>query len=606
MRKDYNLEKRKYVIGGFVVVLVCIYIVRLFMLQIMDDSYKDKSDGNAYVHKIIYPSRGLIFDRKGKLIVFNQPSYDVTVILKDVQPFDTVDFCNTLQITRQEFDERMEKVKETKRFYSEQVFLAHINQEDYGRIQEKLYRFPGFSLVQRIMRDYTQPVGAGFLGDIREVNAKEVETDDYYNPGDYIGDMGLEKEYESYLRGVKGEEILIRDHVGRIKGHYDEGRHDIKPQAGHNLTLGIDIELQAYGEQLMKGKRGAIVAIEPATGEILALVTSPTYDPRLLVGKDRGKNYAALFRDPEKPTYNRAIQAAYPPGSTFKPSQGLILQQEGIITTSTMYPCTGGYVVKGLRVGCHGHAAPLNLKPALTTSCNAFFCWGLNHMLNNKKYGGTEKAFEVWKNHLVKMGYGKKLGIDLPFEGRGFLPNSKYYNEHIRGKWNANSIISVAIGQGEILATPLQIANLCALIANRGYFYTPHMVKRIEGVGVLKRFTTKRIPSIDAKYYQEVVAGMRGAVLSGTCRKANLEGIEVCGKTGTAQNPHGRDHSAFMGFAPMNNPKIAIAVYVENGGFGAEFGVPIGSLMMEKYLTGEVKRKDMESNMMNSRIAKQK
>ena len=602
MRKDYNLEKRKYVIGGFIVVLVCIYVVRLFMLQIMDDSYKDKSDGNAYVHKMIYPSRGLIFDRNGKLIVFNQPSYDLTVILKDVQPFDTVDFCNTLQITRQEFDERLEKVRETKNFYREQVFLAHIDQMDYGRIQEKLYRFPGFSIVQRIVRDYTLPVAANILGDIREVNAKEVEKDDYYNPGDYIGDMGLEKEYEKYLRGVKGEEILIRDHVGRIKGHYDNGKHDIKPQAGHNLKLGIDLDLQEYGEKLMQGKRGAIVAIEPATGEILALVTSPTYNPKLLVGKDRGKNYAQLFRDNDKPTFNRAIQAAYPPGSTFKPSQGLILQQEGIITASTMYPCHPGFVIRGMRVGCHGHASPLNLRPALTTSCNAFFCWGLRNMLNNRKYGSIANAFDVWKNHLVSMGYGKKLGVDLPFESRGFLPNSKYYNEHIKGGWNANTIISVSIGQGEILATPLQIANLCALIANRGYFYTPHLVKRIEGVGVLKRFATKRIPTIDPKYYTEVVAGMRGAVIGGTCRRANIEGIEVCGKTGTAQNPHGRDHSAFMGFAPMNNPKIAVAVYVENGGFGAEYGVPIGSLMIEKYLKGEVKRTEMENQMMNSRI----
>lgn len=610
MRKDYNLEKRKYVIGGFLIVIVLIYILKLFELQVCDGKYKENADSNAFLRKTLYPSRGLMYDRNGELIVYNQPAYDVVMIPRDVQPFDTADFCSTLQISREVFDQRMADLKNPRKnpnysSYTQQTFMTHLSAQDYGRLQEKLYRFPGFYIQKRILRQYNHIAAANVLGNIREVNAREIENDTYYRPGDYTGDLGIEKSYESYLRGQKGVEILIRDAYGKIKGKYDNGNQDIAPISGKDLKLSLDIKLQEYGEQLMKNKVGAIVAIEPSTGEILALVSSPSYDPTLLIGRARGKNYKRLFNDTRrKPLFDRAIMAAYPPGSTFKPTQALILRQEGIVSLSTMYPCYHGFICGRLKVGCHGHASPISLKPALQTSCNAYFCWGFKHMLDrHSKYGTTANAFEIWKKHLVSMGYGYKLGVDLPGESRGFIPNSAFYNKaYGEGHWVANTIISVSIGQGEVLATPLQIANLCATIANRGYYITPHVVKEIVGVGLPHRLHEKHHTTIDKKYYSDVVEGMRMAVTGGTCRQAAFSDVEVCGKTGTAQNPHGKDHSAFMGFAPMNNPKIAICVYVENAGFGATFGVPIGSLMMEKYLKGEISpaRKHIETRMMEA------
>ena len=582
-----------------------IYIVRLFNLQVCDSTYKENADSNAFMKKTIYPSRGYIYDRNGRLVVFNQPAYDVVMIPRDVLPFDTIDFCKTLRITREEFDKRIADLKDPRKnpnysSYSQQTFMSQLSAQDYGRLQEKLYRFPGFFIQRRILRQYNYHNAANILGNIREVNQNDIDNDDYYRPGDYTGDLGVEKSYEKELRGRKGVEILIRDAYGKIKGSYDNGRHDISPIAGKDLTLSIDIELQKYGEELMQNKIGAIVAIEPSTGEILALVSSPTYDPSILVGRERGKHYRELVNDRFKPLFDRSIMAAYPPGSTFKPSQGLILRQEGIVTLNTLYPCYHGYISGRLKVGCHGHPSPIALKPAIQTSCNAYFCWGLKNMIDRKsKYGSTSKAFEVWKNHLVSMGYGYRLGIDLPSESRGFIPNSKFYDKvYGEGHWKANTIISIAIGQGEVLATPLQIANLCATIANRGYFYTPHVVKAVKGGKIDDIYREKHVPTVSSNYYDEVAEGMRMAVTGGTCRRAEFsDSIKVCGKTGTAQNPHGRDHSAFMGFAPMDNPKIAIAVYVENAGFGATYGVPIGSLMIEKYLTGTVKRLDLEQSM---------
>ena len=605
MRKDYKLEKRKYVIGGFVVVLVIIFIVRLFELQVADSRYKENADSNAFLRKTVYPSRGIIYDRNGELIVYNQPAYDVMMIPRDVQPFDTIDFCNTLQITREEFDQRMKDLRANRGYssYSQQTFMSHLSAKDYGRLQEKLYRYPGFFIQKRILRQYNHIAGANILGNIREVNSRDIEKDDYYRPGDYTGDLGIEKSYEQQLRGVKGMEILIRDAYGKIQGRYDDGRQDVKAISGKNLKLGIDIELQKYGEQLMQNKIGAIVAIEPSTGEILAMVSSPTYDPTTLIGRERGKNYRELVRNPYKPLYDRSLMAAYPPGSTFKPTQGLIFEQEGIVNTETSFPCYHGYI-NGVRVGCHGHESPITLKPAIRTSRNAYFCWGLKSMIDRRsKYGTPARAFEIWKNHLVSMGYGYKLGIDLPGESRGFIPNSAFYSKiYGEGRWSANTIISIAIGQGEILATPLQIANLCATIANRGYYIIPHVVKEVEGDTIASIYKEKHYPTIDRKYYDDIVEGMRMAVVGGTCRNAQFGDVEVCGKTGTAQNPHGRDHSAFMGFAPKDNPKIAICVYVENAGFGATYGVPIGGLMMEKYLTGEIspQRKYLEQRMFES------
>ncbi len=596
MRKDYRLEKRKYIIGGLIIVIVAIYIVRLFNLQVMENDYKQFADSNAFMRKTLYPSRGMMHDRNDKLVVYNQPAYDVMMIPKNVQEFDTLDFCSALNITKEQFVKRVRDMKDKRlnpgySSYTPQRLITHISAQDYGRLQEKLYRFPGFFIQQRILRQYMYSTAANVLGNIREVSQRDVERDPYYSAGDYCGDLGVEKSYEEYLRGEKGVEILIRDAYGRIQGKYDDGAHDVAPVSGRDIKLSIDIDLQMYGEKLMQNKIGAIVAIEPATGEILAMVSSPTYDPKLLVGRERGKNYNELVNDFYKPLFDRALMGAYPPGSTFKPSQGLILRQEDIITLTTAYPCYHGFINGGLKVGCHGHGSPIALKPALQTSCNAFFCWGLKAMLDGKraKYGSAAEAFEVWKHHLVSLGYGYKLGVDLPGESRGFIPNAKFYNKiYGENRWSANTIISISIGQGEILATPLQIANLCAAIANRGWFVIPHVVKEIQDTVLPAEFRDKRYPTIDRQHFEDVAEGMRMAVTGGTCRLANLKDIEVCGKTGTAQNPHGKDHSAFIGFAPYHDPKIAICVYVENAGFGATYGVPIGSLMIEKYLTDTI------------------
>ena len=592
------------------VVLTVIYIIRLFELQVAESKYKENADSNAFLRKTIYPSRGQIFDRKGRLVVYNQPAYDVVVIPREIKDrFDSTEFCNTLQISIEDLRQRFDDMRNPRKnpgysSYTQQALITHLSAQDYGRLQEKLYRFPGVFIQKRILRQYGYESAANVLGNIREVNANDIKKDDYYRPGDYTGDLGIEKSYEHFLRGFKGQEILIRDANGRIKGKYENGARDIAPIAGKDLHLSIDIELQEYGERLMQGKIGAIVAIEPATGEILALVSSPTYNPKELIGRNRGKAYRELINNPYEPLFDRAIMAAYPPGSTFKPTQGLIFRQEGIVDLGTAYPCHGGYVNAGLRVGCHGHESPITLKPAIRTSCNAYFCWGLKNMLDRRsKYGSTSKAFEIWKNYMVEQGYGYKLGIDLPGESRGFIPNSKFYSK-IYGddRWSANTIISIAIGQGEILATPLQIANLAATIANRGYYYTPHVVKQIQDTILPSEFTTRHTPHIAKQYYDEVAEGMRMAVTGGTCRRAQFGDYEVCGKTGTAQNPHGRDHSAFMGFVPLENPKIAICVYVENAGFGATFGVPIGSLMMEKYMNGEIapERKHIEEQMLST------
>ena len=611
MGKDYKLEKRKYIIGGFVVLVSLIYAIRLFDLQINDSKYKQSADSNAFLKKTIYPSRGLMYDRNGELVVYNQPAYDVMMIPRDVQNFDTVDFCETLNITREELRRRFEIMRDKRSnpgysAYTPQRLIAQLSSQDYGRLQEKLYRFPGVFIQKRILRQYNYATAANVLGNIREVNATDIKNDDYYTAGDYTGDLGVERSYEPYLRGVKGTEILIRAANGRIQGRYENGAHDIAPISGRDLKLSLDIKLQQSAESLMVGKRGAVVAIEPATGEVLCLVSSPSYDPRLLVGRQRGENYRKLVNDESWPLFDRSIMGAYPPGSTFKPSQGLIFLQEGIITPATTFPCYHGYISGGLRVGCHSHGSPLPLKPAIQTSCNAYFCWGFKYMIDKRsKYGSPDKAFEIWKNHLVSMGYGYRLGIDMPHEGRGFLPNAKFYDKFYgQGHWSANTIISVSIGQGEVNATPLQIANLSATIANRGWFITPHVVKEIQDTVMPAELLKKRVPTVQARWYNEVAEGMRMAVIGGTCRRAAIKDIEVAGKTGTAQNPHGKDHSAFMGFAPYSAPKIAVAVYVENGGWGATFGVPIGSLVMEKYLTGHIapERKGLETQMLTTTL----
>ncbi len=592
MRK-HRYEYRKYTIGGIALIIVLCYIVRLAFLQLSDGEYKTKADSNAFLNNVIFPTRGVIYDRNGELLVFNQPAYDIMVVMREVEDLDTLDFCQTINISKEEFDTRMATIKDRNKnpgysTYTQQLFISQIPAQEYSILQEKLFRYRGFYVRERTIRRYATDHCAHVLGDVAEVSPKDVERDSYYEPGDYIGKQGVERSYETELRGVKGVEILLRDARGRIQGHYQNGEHDRRPIPGKDLTLSIDAKLQALGERLMEGKMGAIVAIEPSTGEVLCMVSSPSYDPHRMEGKQRGKQMMEMQRDPMKPMLNRALSGTYPPGSTFKTSQGLTFLQEGIITPSTPFPCAHGFRFGRLKLGCHSHGSPLPLEPAIATSCNAYFCWGLYHMLGNRKqYRTTQEAMTTWKDYMVSMGFGYRLGIDLPGEARGMIPNAEYYDRRLGKSWSALTVISISIGQGEVTLTPLQIANLGATIANRGYYITPHIVKHIQDGDIADSLKTKHYTKVDKQNYEYIVSGMRRAVTGGTCRAANSLQYEVCGKTGTAQN-RGHDHSVFMGFAPMDSPKIAIAVYVENGGFGATYGVPIGALMMEQYINGHL------------------
>ena len=591
---DYNLEKRRFVIGGVAIVIVVTYLIRLFTLQIMSDDYKKNADSNAFLKQIEYPSRGAIYDRNGKLMVYNQPAYDIMIVVNEARGrLDTTEFCRTLNITRDDFIRRMDAIKDRNRNpgysrFTQQLFMSQLSDKDFSIFQERLFRFPGIYVQKRSIRQYQYPYAAHVLGDVAEVSQADIETDDYYQPGDYIGKLGVEKKYERELRGEKGVQILLRDAHGRIQGSYQNGALDRRPVAGRNLTLGIDVNLQSLGEYLMANKKGSIVALDPATGEVLCMVSSPTYDPRMMIGRQRSKNHALLAANEQKPLLNRSIMGQYPPGSTFKTSQALTFLSEGIVTTGTAFPCSHGFYHRGLHVGCHGHASPIPVVGALSTSCNAYFCWGLYYMIGNrKKYDSVQDAMNTWRDYMVSMGFGYKLGIDLPGEKRGLIPNANFYDKAYKGSWNGLTIISISIGQGEVNLTPLQIANLCATIANRGYYYVPHVVKAIQGQPLDTLYTRRHYTMAKSWAYDKVVEGMRSAVERGTCRSANNPQYAVCGKTGTAQN-RGQDHSVFMGFAPMDKPKIAIAVYVENGGFGADFGVPIGALMMEQYINGKL------------------
>ena len=590
----HDLDYRKYVIGGIAVVIVIVYTVRLFVLQIMSDDYRKSADSNAFLKKIEYPSRGVISDRNGELLVYNQPAYDIMVVMNEAKDrLDTLEFCQALGISKAYFIKRMNDIKDRNKNpgysrFTQQLFMAQLSNQDFSVFREKLFRFPGFYIQQRSIRQYQYPYAAHVLGDVAEVSESDIENDDYYQAGDFIGKLGIERYYEKQLRGEKGVQILLRDAHGRIKGKYQNGMYDSRPVAGKDLTLSLDIKLQALGERLLEGKIGSIVAIEPATGEVLCMVSSPTYDPRLMVGRQRGKNHKILAANVWKPLLNRSIMGQYPPGSTFKTSQALTYMTEGIITPGTAFSCAHGFSFKGLHVGCHGHGSPLAIVDALSTSCNAYFCWGLYYMIGNrKKYRSAHDAMNVWRDYMVSMGFGYKLGIDLPGEKRGLIPNGDYYNNAYKGSWNGLTVISISIGQGEVNLTPLQIANLGATIANRGYYITPHVVKKIRGEALDSAFTQKHYTKASRSSYDWVVSGMRSSVIKGTCKAANRSDYLVCGKTGTAQN-RGQDHSVFMGFAPMDDPKIAIAVYVENGGFGADYGVPIGSLMMEQYINGKL------------------
>ena len=590
--KDYNYDKRKYILSGVIILVLVTYLCQIYNLQINNTDYKTKADSNAFYKKTLYPARGLMYDRNGKLVVYNQPSYDITFVPREIKDIDTLELCKTLDISIDEFNDRMTRVKNRRinpgySTYTEQDFMTLLTGEEFARFQEKMFRFPGFYVRKRSIRQYNSTAAGVLLGDIGEVSQRTIEKDPYYRIGDYIGLQGIEAAYEEVLRGKKGTEVLLRDARGRIQGKYQGGVLDTLAERGKDITLSLDIELQELGERLMQNKIGSIVAIEPSTGEILCMVSAPSYDPSLLAGRWRGKNHLALATDKSKPLLNRAIMGTYPPGSTFKTSQAAVFLQEGIVNSRTSFPCTGGFVFNKFRLGCHPHSSPISLAPAIATSCNAYFCWGLHKMFSSEKYNGTKDAMNRWRDYMVSMGFGYKLGIDLPGEVRGMIPNAEYYTRHYGNYWRAVTVISISIGQGEVTLTPLQIANLGATIANRGTYITPHIVKGIENDTIRSEFKTNKQTMVSPEVYEEIIKGMRMAVTDGTCHAANIPGLDVCGKTGTAQNK-GKDHSAFLGFAPRNNPKIAIAVYVENGGFGAEYGVPIGALLMEKYINGSL------------------
>lgn len=594
---------RQYPIQIIFISVAVIFFIRLCFLQVFDNSYKLSADNNVLRYVTDYPARGNLFDRHNKLMVYNEAAYDLMVIPKQVGKIDTLDLCKVLEITKENFDAKLLAAFRHSP-YTASVFEKQISSNTYANLQEKLYKYNGFFVQPRILRKYPFNMAAHVLGDIGEVDKRIITRDSSYVQGDYIGMSGIEKAYEKYLRGIKGKRIVMVDNFNREKGDYKEGKFNIKAVAGYDLVTSLDFKLQAYGEQLMQHKIGSIVAIEPSTGEILALISAPSYDPNLLVGRDRAKNYNILLHDSIIPLINRAIQGTYPPGSTFKLLNALIGLNEEAIRTDTRFSCSKGFHAGNLTVGCHAHASPQDLYGGIQISCNSYFCNTFRAIIDNPKYKTTTESYSHWRKHVTSFGCGKTLMIDLPEEKKGFIPLPDYYNK-IYGKdhWRALTVISLAIGQGEVLITPMQMANVTACIANRGFYYIPHIVKKIGDKKMTdSKYTTRMYSTINQKNFIPIIEGMEMVVKAGTARIAQLDTITVCGKTGTAQNPHGEDHSIFTAFAPKNNPKIAIAVIVENGGFGAAWAAPIASLMLEKYLTDTIKRVALEEKMMNGNL----
>jgi penicillin-binding protein 2 len=582
---------RKYIIMALVVLASLILVVRLFIIQVVKDTYRLSADNNVLRYVTQYPARGLIYDRNNKLMVQNQAAYDLMVVPAQVIKIDTSEFCNLLEISTTSFRERMSAAVSYSR-RAPSVFLKQISAESYARLQEKLFQYPGFYVQPRTLRKYSKPIAGHILGYVSEVDEALVRKEPYYKSGDYIGKLGIEEAYEKYLRGQRGVKIFLVDVYSRIKGSYADGRMDTIAVQGEDIISSVDMDLQEYGELLMRNKSGSIVAIEPKTGEVLALVSSPNYDPGLLVGRIRSENFSRLSADTALlPLFNRALQAKYPPGSTFKPINGLIGLQEKVITPSTVFGCNNGY----LFVKCHSHSSPLDLIHGISNSCNSYFCQVYRRILENPAYPTIEDAYSKWRAYLDEFGFGKKLGIEFTNELTGLIPSPAYFDKYYgKNKWKALTVISMAIGQGEVETTPLQMANMTAAIANRGYYYIPHIVKSI-GIDkkIDQKYLTKQVINIDSSNFESIVLGLEEAVngeAGATARIAALKDIIVCGKTGTAQNPHGnrKDHSVFIAFAPKDDPKIAIAVYVENAGFGATYAAPVASLMIEKYLTGKV------------------
>src|SRR5450759_2204725 len=588
---------RKYVIMALIVLATLGLLVRLFIIQVVKNTYRLSADNNVLRYVPQYPARGLILDRNGKLIVFNQAAYVLMVVPSQVANIDTVGFCDLRGFSSDLFSKQMRlAINYARRAPS--VFLKQVSNETYARFQEKMFMYSGFYVQPRTLRKYSKPVAAHILGYVSEVDDGVIKKNPYYKPGDYIGKSGIEESYEKELRGRRGVKIFLVDVFSRIKGSYADGKLDTVAVQGTDIVSGIDLDLQDYGELLMKNKRGSVVAIEPGTGEVLTLISAPDYDPALLVGRVRSENFAKLQGDSVlQPLFNRALMASYPPGSTFKPINGLIGLQEGVINPQTLFECHRGY----LFVSCHAHPSPLSIVGAIGNSCNAYFCQTYRRVLENPAYNTVADAYEKWKKYVNEFGFGNKLGTDFVNELAGFIPSTEYYDKYYgKNRWKALTVISMAIGQGEVGATPLQMANYTAAIANRGYFYTPHIIKSIGPNNIIdKRFTTRHQIDIDTANFGKIVLGMEQAVNSGTAAGVKLKDIIMCGKTGTAQNPHGANHSVFIAFAPKDNPKIAIAVFVENAGFGATYAAPIASLMIEKYLKGAITNKVLEKRILD-------
>lgn len=604
MRSTFT--KRKYVIISIFLVIGLVFIARLFFVQVYEDKYILSAQNNVVRKQVVYPSRGLILDRKGNVLVANDVVYDLMIIPNQIDLVDTMRFCSLLGVTKDDFIDYSNKARKYSP-YKASLFMGQLPKEEFAYLQEMLYEFPGFYVQKRTLRRYPFSVAALNLGDVGEVNRRDLDGDSYYNLGDYIGKSGLEKYYESELRGTKGAEFVMVDVFNRIKGSYKEGKFDTLAVQGKNLYTGLDMELQAYGEKLMHNKIGSIVAIEPASGEILSLVSSPSFDPALLVGRKRGENFNRLVNDSLKPLYNRALMATYPPGSTFKLVNALVGLQEKAIQVSTKFSCNG---TSSMPIKCsHNHITPLSLVDGIQQSCNPYFWETLKSILNNSKYENTREAYVNWYNITRSFGLGEKFETDLMYESRGNIPSAEYYDKLYRGHWNALTVRSLAIGQGEILITPMQLANMTATVANRGFYYAPHLVRAIDNPKNLTKSAKEKILTlVDRHHFASVIDGMEKVTqLGGTAHRAALDSIAVCGKTGTVQNPHGKDHSIFIAFAPKENPKIAIAVIVENAGdYGGTWAAPIASLMMEQYFYGEIKRKNKEKRILEADLIPRK
>ncbi|MBR1630707.1 MAG: penicillin-binding protein 2 [Paludibacteraceae bacterium] len=601
-----RLYYRRYVISAIIVLVVLVLLYQLFHLQIGSPKYKDMADSNAFLKRTVFPVRGLIYDRNGELLVYNQAAYDITVIMREIPAdFDTTGFCEAVKISRERFDERMGDIKNLRKNrgyspYTPQTFMSQLKMEDIAQLQESEFRFPGFYIQQHTLRDYTYSCAAHVLGSIGEVSHSDIERDPYYASGDYAGRDGVEYTYENSLRGEKGVEVLLRDSKGRIKGSYENGAFDKAPKAGENITLTIDIKLQEFAEQMLQGKLGSIVAIEPHTGEILTLASNPTWDPAIMIGRQRGNNYMSLLNDPTKPLMNRATQASYAPGSTFKTVQACVELELGGITPSTPFPCSG---TGSKPIRCtHSHGSPVALVKAIEQSCNPYFWHAYRVTLEKNGYGnGNEKfrdQYSKWRTYIMSFGLGKTFeDADLYQQKSGRIPSVEMYDKWYGPKgWKALTIRSNSIGQGEVELTPLQLANMVATIANGGYYITPHLNKNDSMLS--RRHQTLVSP----KWFSYVQEGMFSVLDHGTGRRSQIPGIDACGKTGTAQNSHGKDHSVFVVYAPKDNPKIAVAVIIENGGFGATWAAPMGSLMVERYLTDSISRPDLYDRMCNSVI----